>query len=94
MSESQPTAGHAAGATPGATPEGGDELKPLAVSTVRVIMWGQLGWVLALVVFLAVPSLHQGERDWWPWVPVTGLALGLFGYLYVRRGRGNAAGAG
>ena len=90
MSESQPTAGHAAGDTP----EPGDELQPLAVSTVRVILWGQLGWVLALVVILAVPSLHQGERDWWPWVPVTGLALGLFGYLYVRRGRGNAAGAG
>ena len=90
MSESQPTAGQAAGATP----EPGDELKPLAVSTVRVILWGQLGWVLALAVFLAVPSLHEGERDWWPWVPVTGLVLGLIGYLYVRRGRGNAAGAG
>lgn len=90
MSESQPTAGHAAGATP----EPGEELKPLAVSTVRVIMWGQLGWVLALAVVLAVPSLHEDERDWWPWVPVTGLVLGLVGYLYVRRGRGNAAGAG
>jgi hypothetical protein len=90
MSESQPSSGHATGATP----EPGDELKPLAVSTVRVIMWGQLGWVLALGVILAVPSLHQGERDWWPWVPVGGLALGLIGYLYVRRGRGNAAGAG
>ena len=90
MSESQPTAGHAAGATP----EPGDELKPLAVSTVRVIMWGQLVWALALAVVLAVPSLHEGERDWWPWVPVTGLVLGLIGYLYVRRGRGNAAGAG
>ena len=90
MSESQPTRGRPAGTTP----EPGDELKPLAVSTVRVILWGQLGWVLALAVFLVVPALHEGERDWWPWVPVTGLVLGLIGYLYVRRGRGNAAGAG
>ena len=89
MSESQPTTGH-----PGeATSQPGDELKPLAVSTARVIMWGQVGWVLALVVILVVPSLHRDERDWWPWVPVAGLALGLIGYLYVRRGRGNAAGA-
>jgi hypothetical protein len=94
MSESQPTGGQAAGTTPGATPESGDELKPLAVSTVRVILWGQLGWVLALIVIRAVPSLHEGDRDWWPWVPVTGLVLGLIGFTYVRRGRGNATGAG
>ena len=89
MSESQSAAGQAAGPTP----EVGDELKPLAVSTVRVILWGQLGWVLVLAVILAVPSLHEGERDWWAWVPVTGLVLGLIGFTYVRRGRGNATGA-
>ncbi|TPG13961.1 DUF2530 domain-containing protein [Pedococcus bigeumensis] len=93
MSESQPTSGKAAGPTPGATPEAGDELKPLAVSTIRVILWGQLGWVLALALILAVPSLHESDRDWWPWVPVTGLVLGLIGFTYVRRGRGNATGA-
>ena len=69
------------------------ELLPLAVSTARVVVWGELAWVVALVVILAVPSLHRGERDWWPWVPVAGIVLGLVGFSYVRRGRGNAAGA-
>lgn len=50
----------------------------------------ELGWLTALVVTLAVPSLHTGERVWWPWCCVAGLVLGLLGYLYVRRGRGNA----
>ena len=82
MSESQPT------------PDGpGEELKPLAVSTARVVLWGQLGWVVALAVILAVPALHEGDRDWWPWVPVAGIVLGFIGFSYVRRGRGNAAGA-
>jgi hypothetical protein len=40
-----------------------------------------------------VPALHEGERDWWPWVPVAGIVLGLAGFSYVRRGRGNAADA-
>jgi hypothetical protein len=70
-----------------------EELQPLAVSTPRVVLWGELAWVVALAVILAVPSLHEGERDWWPWVPVAGLVLGLIGFSYVRRGRGNAAGA-
>lgn len=72
---------------------GTEELQPLAVSTPRVVLWGELAWVVALVVILAVPSLHEGERDWWPWVPVAGIVLGLLGFAYVRRGRGNAAGA-
>ena len=78
----------------GASREGSsEELQPLAVSTARVVLWGELAWLVALVVILAVPALHEGERDWWPWVPVAGIALGLIGLSYVRRGRGNAAGA-
>ena len=91
MSESHgPDAG--AGRVTGG-PDTTQELQPLAVSTARVVVWGQLAWVVALVVILAVPSLHQGQRDWWPWVPVAGIVLGLVGFSYVRRGRGNAAGA-
>ena len=75
----------------GAGPD--EELQPLAVSSIRVVAWGQLGWVVALAVILLVPQLHEGERDWWPWVPVAGLGIGLFGYVYLRRGRGNAEGA-
>jgi len=79
-----------------ADPAGRDdaELQPLAVSSVRVVLWGQLGWVVALVLILAVPALHHGPRDWWPWVPVAGLVLGFLGIAYVRRGRGNASHAG
>ena len=91
MSESQ---GPSGGAGAQARGEGlAEELQPLAVSTARVVVWGELAWVVALIVILAVPSLHQGERDWWPWVPVAGIVLGLIGFSYVRRGRGNAAGA-
>lgn len=66
---------------------------PVRVNTARVIEIGLALWAVALVVVLAVPALHQGERDWWVWVPVAGLALGALGWTYVRRGRGNAADA-
>jgi hypothetical protein len=89
MSESQPREG---GPT-GNGPERVEELKPLAVSTRRIVLWGELGWVVALALILVIPSLHEGQRHWWPWVPVAGIALGLVGLSYVRRGRGNAAGA-
>lgn len=59
----------------------------------RVTLLGIVGWAIALAVILLVPSLHEGERDWWPWVPVYGVVLGLLGYVYVRRGRGNASAA-
>lgn len=52
-----------------------------------------LGWVLALVATLAVPALHEDDRYWWPWCCVAGITLGMLGYLYVRRGKGNAADA-
>jgi membrane protease YdiL (CAAX protease family) len=50
-------------------------------------------WSVALVVSLFVPALHQGYRAWWPWACVAGIAGGGLALLYVRRGRGNAAGA-
>lgn len=74
-------------------PGSAGELQPLAVSSVTVVRWGLLAWAVALVVTLAVPALHQGDRSWWPWTCVGGLAVGALGYVYVRRGRGNAAGA-
>lgn len=67
--------------------------QPLRVATTRVIAAGSALWAVALVVTLVVPELRTGDRSWWPWSCVTGLALGAFGYVYVRRGRGNAAGA-
>lgn len=64
--------------------------RPLAVDTVKVLLAGLAVWAVALVVTLAVPSLHTGDRDWWPWACVAGLVIGTIGVLYLRRGRGNA----
>jgi hypothetical protein len=62
------------------------------VRTATVIKVGVAVWAVALALTLTVPGLHTGERDWWPWACVAGITLGVIGYLYVRRGRGNAAG--
>ncbi|WP_406832339.1 DUF2530 domain-containing protein [Pedococcus sp. KACC 23699] len=70
-----------------------DELQPLALSSATVTLWGTIGWFVALGIILAVPSLHQGDRHWWPWTCVAAIVLGLLGFSYVRRGRGNATGA-
>ena len=83
--------GPASGATPESTPDA-PQYPPLPVKSSTVIKVGMLAWALALAVTLAVPDLHTGERSWWPWTCVAGLTLGLIGYVYVRRGRGNAAG--
>jgi H+/Cl- antiporter ClcA len=69
------------------------ELKPLAVSTTTIVAWGIGAWAVALLLTLAVPTLHEGDRHWWPWCCVAGIVLGFVGYTYVRRGRGNAADA-
>ncbi len=59
----------------------------------RVCAIGVLAWAIALAVTLLVPSLHSDDRTWWPWSCVCGIALGLLGWAYVRRGRGNASAA-
>ena len=72
-------------------PPPAEELRPVAVPMTRIIEVGLGVWVLALVATLVVPTLHEGSRSWWPWCCVAGLVLGLMGYAYMRRGRGNAA---
>jgi hypothetical protein len=69
------------------------ELQPLSVSSATVTLWGLAGWALALAATLVVPSLHEGDRHWWPWTCVAAIVIGSLGYAYIRRGRGNAAGA-
>lgn len=69
------------------------QIEPLAVPTARIVLIGNAIWGILLVLTVAVPALHEGDRDWWPWAALSGLLLGLLGYAYVRRGRGNAAGA-
>ena len=65
----------------------------MQVPMLRIVAIGIALWAVALVITLAVPTLHQGDRSWWPWCCVAGIGLGAFGFLYVRRGRGNAADA-
>ena len=67
-----------------------EEIQPLHVPMLRIIEVGLVAWVVALVVMLVVPALHEGDRDWWPWTCVAGFVLGCLGWAYVRRGRGNA----
>lgn len=71
---------------PGPTPP----IAPLHVPMLRIVEVGLGVWVLALLVTLVVPALHEGDRSWWPWTCVAGLVLGSIGWAYVRRGRGNA----
>lgn len=73
------------------TPQQPTAPEPMKVDMRKVTLGGIAIWVVALVVILAVPSLHEGARHWWPWVPPCGIVLGLLGYVYVRRGRGNAS---
>ncbi|GAB3107884.1 hypothetical protein GCM10027055_04000 [Janibacter alkaliphilus] len=63
----------------------------LAVRSDRIVLAGLGLWAIALLLVLLVPSWHEGERGWWPWACVSGLALGVLGWVYLRRGRGNAA---
>jgi hypothetical protein len=72
-------------------PPGERPLEPLPVPMARIVEVGMGLWVVALALVLLVPALHDGERSWWPWCCVAGLVLGVVGYAYVRRGRGNAA---
>lgn len=64
---------------------------PLRVDTPHIIWVGLTLWAIALVLTLVVPTLHTGDRSWWPWTAVSGLVLGGLGLAYVRRGRGNAS---
>ncbi|MEP7192811.1 MAG: DUF2530 domain-containing protein [Actinomycetota bacterium] len=66
---------------------------PLASDTARILEIGMVCWLVALTVSVLVPALHQGDRSWWPWTCVAGIVGGALALLYVRRGRGNAAGA-
>jgi uncharacterized RDD family membrane protein YckC len=75
------------------TPQPRPEPEPLRVDTARVLLVGMGLWLVALVLTLLVPALHEGERDWWPWVCVSGLVGGALALAYVRRGRGNAEAA-
>lgn len=77
--------------TPAPVPD--DVVTPVHVPMLKIVKMGILAWTVALVATLAIPPLHQGPRDWWPWCCLAGILLGGIGWLYLRRGRGNAADA-
>ncbi|MGL5829520.1 MAG: DUF2530 domain-containing protein [Angustibacter sp.] len=59
--------------------------------TIAIIRLGCLIWLAALASTLAVPGLRTEARSWWPGCCAVGLLLGLIGWAYIARGRGNAA---
>jgi hypothetical protein len=70
-----------------------DDLLPVKVDVLRVLEIGIACWVIALVLTLVIPALHGDGRDWWPWTCVSAIIGGAAGWVYVRRGRGNATAA-
>lgn len=74
-------------------PTAGGQARPPEVTlrTITLVGWGLIAWAVALAVLLLVPSLRSGDRSWWVWVPAAGIVLGGLGYVYLRRGRGNAS---
>jgi hypothetical protein len=66
------------------------EPEPLGVDSARVLKVGIALWMVALLVSLLVPGLHEGDRRWWPWACAAGIGIGVLALVYVRRGRGNA----
>ncbi len=44
---------------------------------------GTLAWTVALVVLLALGDGLPATERWWIGVCVTGIALGVFGFLYI-----------
>ena len=81
--------------SPRPQPQDRPEAPPVTVPdprlrTIGLVRWGTALWAVALVVVLAVPPLRTDGREWWVWVPVAGVLLGVLGHVYLARGRGNA----
>ena len=60
----------------------------LPLRSIVIVRIGLAIWMIALTLVWAVPSLSDGDRSWWRWVPIAGLTIGALGYAYVRRARG------
>jgi len=68
--------------------------EPLEANDQLVTLVITAGWVIALIILLAVRTDIPASDRWWIWTCVTGLGLGLFGLLYVpvlKRSRARAA---
>jgi hypothetical protein len=58
----------------------------MEVDLSRIVLLGTVLYALAALVMLPIQSslTHQGHGRW-PWVAVSGMALGLVGLYYVKR---------
>ncbi|MFI0351645.1 DUF2530 domain-containing protein [Actinomadura sp. 9N407] len=56
---------------------------PLPTNDVRIAAAGTVGWAIALIVLL-IAGLSE-QHQWWLWVCVAGIVIGLFGVWYVPR---------
>lgn len=74
-------------------PQQPSPVEPAQVPSAAIALAGTGVWLVALAVVLLVPSLHSGDRSWWPWTCLVGAVLGLLAWLFIRRGRGNFVGA-
>ncbi len=54
---------------------------------------GTLAWTVALVVLIAMGDGIPDSERWWIGVCLTGIALGVFGFLYIPRLFRDRAGA-
>jgi len=68
--------------------------EPLEANDQLVTVVITAGWVIALIILLAVRADIPASDRWWIWTCVTGVGLGIFGMLYVpilKRSRARAA---
>ena len=61
--------------------------EPLRTDDRATVLAGIGLWVVALVVTLMLHDRLAAEgRGWWRWTALCGIALGLLGLAYIRRG--------
>lgn len=64
------------------------DVEPLDLDGVRTMQVGVVAWAAALVVLLALRGrLVAHDAEWWIWVCVAGLGLGLVGWDHCARKR-------
>ena len=67
---------------------------PLEANDTRVAAIGAAAWAVALIIVFALRDQLPPHSHWWIWTCVTGVALGLFGVIYIpilQRSRARAA---
>ena len=72
-----------------ATPPGSEkpsELKPMEVDLARIVLIGTALYAVVAVILLPLQStLNHDGHGRWPWIAVSGVALGLLGFWFLKR---------